>query len=174
MTVHKNIKKRGFTLPELLAVMAIMAILAAVSSPFIRGYIRDAGNEKAKSTLRLIALGYKNFIYEYGTRTNDLSMSGRLSQNSDECPSIEDLSGALQPSFLIGCHYVSNISWEAYDKRYEFYVGAASQCCSEGPENAWACMKGIADEGDYKRGYCAWVTSNGTLDDNKEKEGTGT
>lgn len=172
MTVHKTVKKNGFTLPELLAVMAIMAILAAVSSPFIRGYIRDAGNEKAKSTLRLIAVGYKNFIYEHQTRSNGLSMQGRLNTNSSECP--DELSGELSSEYLIGCHYVSNISWEAYDKRYEFYVGTATQCCSEGPDDAWACMKGVAQEGDYKTGYCAWIASDGTLDDNKEEEEAGT
>lgn len=169
MTGNKTLKNKGFTMPELLAVMAIMAILAAVSSPFIRGYIRDAGNEKAKSTLRIISMGYKNFMYEHQTRSNGLSISGKLYTNDATCPE-EEIEGTVEPAVLIGCHYIPNISWDAYANKYEFYIG---QCCTDAPANAWACMKGLASEGDYTSSYCAWVEEDGTLKDNKQVEEQG-
>jgi prepilin-type N-terminal cleavage/methylation domain-containing protein len=151
--------KKGFSLPELLAVMAIMAILAATSSPFIRGYIKDAANDKAKAMLQLVAQAYKTFKADYpnATFTN-------ASVNSSASVACTVAATDNSPGVLKGCRYLQNINWAAY--KYNFYVGAS--CCTSAPGTPLACMSGTADTGDYTNAYCAWVDELGTLDDNKD------
>jgi type IV pilus assembly protein PilA len=47
-------RQEGFTLIELMIVVAILAILAAVSIPLFRSYIKKADNASAISDLRNI------------------------------------------------------------------------------------------------------------------------
>ena len=60
MNLPKNIKQ-GFTLVERLVVIAIIAILAAVGIPAYDGYISDARDKAAQSTLQSIVLMQKNY-----------------------------------------------------------------------------------------------------------------
>lgn len=154
-------KKAGFSLPELLAVMAIMAILAATSSPFIRGYIKDASNDKAKAVLQLIAQAHKTLLADYPNATFNNSMS--VNGNVVSACSVST-SSANPPGVLKSCHYLQNINWVSY--KYDFYLG--SNCCDSAPAGSLACMKGTASTGDYTSSYCAWVDKYGTLDDNKD------
>jgi len=150
--------KKGFSLPELLAVMAIMAVLAATSSPFIRGYLRDAGNNKAKAVLQDIADGYKTFIIDYPNRTFS---SGSFNSSSAAACNVQDTGNV--PGILKACHYINNYNWSSY--KYDFYLG--SVCCSDAPSGAIACMRGNAPTGDYTSTYCAWVDKYGSMNDNK-------
>jgi len=150
--------KNGFSLPELLAVMAIMAILAATSAPFIRGYLRDAGNNKAKAVLQDIADGYKTFMADYPNRT---FAAGSFNSSSVSACTVNDADN--QPGLLKACHYINNYNWSSY--KYDFYLG--SVCCSDAPSGSIACMRGNASAGDYTSTYCAWVDKYGTMDDNK-------
>lgn len=59
-----NSKNAGFTLVELLVVIAILGILAAVGIPAYNGYIEDARNKEAQSTLQSIVLMQKNYYSE--------------------------------------------------------------------------------------------------------------
>ena len=165
MTLHfKN--KKGFSLPELLAVMAIMAILAATSSPFIRGYIKDAANDKAKALMQIIAQAHKTFLADYPGAEFKTTESVNASAGPAACV-VAQGSGLLNaPGVLKTCRYLQNINWVAY--KYNFYLGAG--CCSSAPAGSLACMVGTADSGDYSKtsGYCAWVDKYGTLDDNKD------
>ena len=52
----KRIKRRGFTLVELLAVMSIMAILSTIMVPKILGYIKDAKKVSALEEVRQVVL----------------------------------------------------------------------------------------------------------------------
>lgn len=64
---------RGFTLLELLIVVVIIGILAAVGTPMVTGYIADGKQKAAEAGLRAIYLMQKDWLREegvyYGTGT---------------------------------------------------------------------------------------------------------
>ena len=72
-TLHR---KRGFTLLEIIVVVAIIAILAAYIAPKVAGRVDDARISKAKSDIRVLESSlelYKldNFVYPSGEQGLD-------------------------------------------------------------------------------------------------------
>ena len=66
--MNKLRSNRGFTLPEIIVVVAIIAILAAYIAPKVAGRVDDARISKAKSDIRVLESSlelYKldNFLY---------------------------------------------------------------------------------------------------------------
>ena len=57
----KNRKKKGFTLIELIAVIAIIGILAAVLVPRIVGYMNDAKKSKIVTQARSVVMAYERY-----------------------------------------------------------------------------------------------------------------
>ena len=57
-------KNKGFTLLELMVVVALIGILSAVGIPAYQGYVTDARVKEAQSTLQAIALEQKSFYSE--------------------------------------------------------------------------------------------------------------
>ena len=55
---------RGFTLLELLIVVVIIGILAAVGTPMVTGYIADGKQKAAEAGLRAIYLMQKDWLRE--------------------------------------------------------------------------------------------------------------
>jgi len=55
---------KGFTLLELMVVVALIGILSAVGIPAYQGYVTDARVKEAQSTLQAIALEQKSFYSE--------------------------------------------------------------------------------------------------------------
>ena len=66
---------RGFTLMELLIVVVIIGVLAAVGTPMVTGYIADGKQKAAETGLRSIYLMQKAYLREegkyYGTGAGD-------------------------------------------------------------------------------------------------------
>lgn len=149
--------KNGFTLAELLVVMVILALLAAVSTPFIKGYIRDAENGRAKSALIQIAEAYKNFKTDYPNAT----VSGEVTAESrGECgDNAINYKGSNTSDVLINCKYLKPIKWSKM--KYTFNVGGSCSACT----TSHASMTGTDTGGDYASPYCACVDEYGNIKD---------
>ena len=59
-------RERGFTLTELMIVVAILGILAAVAIPLYRGYITDSKTTEAKTNLETLRLLEEQYFAEQG------------------------------------------------------------------------------------------------------------
>ena len=65
----KKSNKKGFTLVELIVVIAIMAILAAVLVPTVTNKIKDANESSAKSSVSALAESIRADIITANTNT---------------------------------------------------------------------------------------------------------
>ena len=105
------ISKKGFTLPELLVVMVIIAILAASSTPFVRGYIRDARNGKAKAALVQLGEAYKTFKSDYPNAHLSSGGVGADMESRSDCPAYNGIVAATTPNVLVNCRYLRPLKW---------------------------------------------------------------
>ena len=157
---------KGFTLPELLVVMVILALMAAVSTPFIKGYIRDAQNGKAKAALIQIAEAYKTFRTDYPNAT----VSGTVTKESRTAADCGEntirYSGNNEANVLVSCKYLRPIKWSRM--KYTFSVGGSCSACSG--STIHASMRGTDSAGDYDSSYCACVDEYGNIKDNKDAD----
>jgi prepilin-type N-terminal cleavage/methylation domain-containing protein len=78
---------RGFTLTEMLVVMAIVVALGGISFPLIRSGIRASQKAGCLSNLKQIGIGLEAYLQDNNQRMPEL-LAGRKSK-SDEGPVIE-------------------------------------------------------------------------------------
>ncbi|MDP2941215.1 MAG: prepilin-type N-terminal cleavage/methylation domain-containing protein [Candidatus Omnitrophota bacterium] len=74
--IRRSGYNRGFTLQEILVVLIIVGILAALALPNYTKMKDDALNKVAKSTLALVRAGEQIYRMEYGTFWADAPTSG--------------------------------------------------------------------------------------------------
>ena len=68
-----NKRKKGFTLIELMTVVAIMAIILAIALPNYDGFVRRANRTEAKNLLLRIAAEQEKFFTTFNRYSGDLT-----------------------------------------------------------------------------------------------------
>lgn len=86
-------KKRGFTLVELMAVVAIIAILAVVLVPTVSGYIKRAKKTDVISQTRIAVNAVKN--------SNALGTGDYYIEEDAECCIVKDLIDSVNDEELV-------------------------------------------------------------------------
>ena len=74
-------KKKGFTLVELIVVLVILAILAALLIPALTGYIDKANEEKLQATTRQVVVAAQSVVSEAYAENPELK-KGNLQVNT--------------------------------------------------------------------------------------------
>ena len=77
---------KGFTLVELIIVIAILAILAAILIPLMVGWIADANEEVCLANRSQILRSYRYIKVLEASKGNDVKLSDVLAGNYDEYP----------------------------------------------------------------------------------------
>src|SRR5581483_3230627 len=102
-------KSKGFTLIELAVVLAIIAVLAAVLTPMVTGYLDQARTARAQADVRTIADAIKLYnrdtgrwpIYETSAaNTSDTAAANDIGTANGNAPSTTGTWGALGTTSL--------------------------------------------------------------------------
>ena len=149
--------KKGFTLAEMVAVIAILMILALLSSPFVKGYIDDSYNMKGQIFLRQLNEAVLNFEKDYpGTHVN-----GTLGFVASNDCNIDTIYGGdnlyVDVNTLVGCKYIKIPT--DLNSRYSFAAGTSASCSACTSEMR-VSMLGVDNAGIYKA-KCACMDMSG-------------
>lgn len=88
--------KRGFTLVELLVVVAIIGILATGATIYVSGYLDKAYLTKAKEQVGIFATAVETYKYEDSDKQLPKSLNDLLEEKDGKGPYIQGGEGALE------------------------------------------------------------------------------
>ena len=97
-------KQKGFTLVELMIVVAIIGILGAIAFPSYQAYVLKTGRADGKARLAEVMSAQERFYSQNQRYTVDLSTNAGLSYGVDPIPSNENrynISAAACPGSVI-------------------------------------------------------------------------
>ena len=109
-------KIKGFTLVELVIVIAIVIILSVVSVPIYRGYMRNAKMAEGYALLGTILSAQKAYYSQYGNFIHINRLSGGTYTNNEEVLGVNAIGNKYFTSFSAG----SIVKGE--NTKYHFYA----------------------------------------------------
>ncbi len=151
---NKNLKKRGFTLIELMIVVAILGILAAVAIPAFINYMKRAKTSEATVNLKSITEGAMSYFdAEHGA----LSTSGELPASTTWTPNATPTSTKVDITGALGTTQFGHPNWKAigwapsenFYYSYSFYRAADT---TSGSSNAMGNLNGDSTYSLFQRG----------------------
>jgi len=131
-------KMQGITLLELMIVVMIVGILAAVAYPNYRDFAARAKRNEAKAALLRIATNQERFYLNNNTYTNDMTQLGFPVADdfeSDTGSYTIDVSGADASNFTARADYTKTDN--EVNKCPWFEIDGRGNKTSGGPENCW-------------------------------------
>ena len=90
-------KAKGFTLVEIIVVIAIIGVLAAVIGLAMVGYLKDAKRSRASSDARVISLATQQLIF---SKYDGAAIKAALSNDSETHAFVYTGSGTTDPAVL--------------------------------------------------------------------------
>jgi type IV pilus assembly protein PilA len=122
-------RKKGFTLIEVMVVILIVAILAAVLVPIMQGRIDSAKWSEAKASMGSIATAIRAYAAEQGANFNAAQVNGTLSAGN---PNLGLADGDCDGTYFSDACYV--ISGAAYDPTngVSFIITATANAAENG------------------------------------------
>lgn len=81
ITLKKGRKKKGFTLLEVIAVIAIIGILSAAIVPNVTGYIKEAKKVKVVDQCRKVVMAAESYKLKYNSLANTMTISEMKSKD---------------------------------------------------------------------------------------------
>lgn len=81
ITLKKGRKKKGFTLLEVIAVIAIIGILSAAIVPNVTGYIKEAKKVKVVDQCRKVVMAAESYKLKYSLLANTITISDMKSKD---------------------------------------------------------------------------------------------
>ena len=128
----KNMKKRGFTLIELMIVVAIIGILAAVAIPAFINYMKRAKTSEATVNLKSITEGVMSYFdKETNAVSHAVPTNTARTPDSAPTPSKVAISSTIQGQFSTPAWTATG--WKPAEPFYYRYSWTAGTGCTTQP-----------------------------------------